>query len=155
MNALQWYRSLEEREQRTVLYGGIAAAALLLIGGLWALNSATSAAETRVATKRADLAWMQAVAPRLRSMPAPRPDESLTLLVARTAKDTGLAGALDAVDPVGQGGLSVRLEDAPFDAVVILLGRVQQERGLVVESATIEGTPTEGLVNVSLVLRGP
>ena len=155
MNALQWYRSVAEREQQTVLYGGIAAAALLLVGGLWGLNSATAAAETRVATKRADLAWMQAVAPRLRSMPAPRPDESLALLVDRTAKDAGLGSALAGVDPAGTGGLSVRLEGAPFDAVVIWLGRVQQERGLLVESASVEGTPTEGLVNVSLVLRGP
>jgi type II secretory pathway component PulM len=148
MKLLQWYRSLSEREQRTILYGGILAVALLLIGGLWGLQSATSSAATRVASKRADLAWMQAVAPRLRSMPAARPDESLALLVDRTAKDSG-------ADPAGNGGLRVRLEGAPFDAVVIWLGRVQQERGLVVESASFDGTATEGLVNANLVLRGP
>jgi type II secretory pathway component PulM len=155
MNALQWYRSLAEREQQAVLYGGIAAAALLLAGGLWGLESATSSIESRVTAKRADLAWMQAVAPRLQSMPAARPDESLALTVARTAKDTGLAGALSAVDPAGDGGVRVRFEEASFDSMVIWLGRVQQERGLVVESASIDRTPTEGQVNVSLVLRSP
>jgi general secretion pathway protein M len=155
MKLLQWYRSLSEREQRTILYGGILAVALLLIGGLWGLQSATSSAATRVASKRADLAWMQAVAPRLRSMPAARPDESLALLVDRTAKDAGLGGTLSGADPAGNGGLRVRLEGAPFDAVVIWLGRVQQERGLVVESASFDGTATEGLVNANLVLRGP
>jgi general secretion pathway protein M len=155
MKILQWYRSLAEREQRTLLYGSIAAAALLLVGGLWSLQSATSAAAQRVATKRADLAWMQSGAPRLRSMPAARPNESLALLMDRTAKDAGLGGALSGAEPAGNGGLRVRLEGASFDAIVIWLGRVQQERGLVVESASFDGTPTEGLVNASLVLRGP
>jgi general secretion pathway protein M len=155
MKILQWYRSLAEREQRTLLYGSIAAAVLLLVGGLWSLQSATSAAAQRVATKRADLAWMQSVAPRLRSMPAARPNESLALLMDRTAKDAGLGGALSGAEPAGNGGLRVRLEGASFDAIVIWLGRVQQERGLVVESASFDGTPTEGLVNASLVLRGP
>jgi general secretion pathway protein M len=155
MKILQWYRSLAEREQRTLLYGSIAAAALLLVGGLWSLQSATSAAAKRVATKRADLAWMQSVAPRLRSMPAARPNESLALLMDRTAKDAGLGGALSGSEPAGNGGLRVRLEGASFDAIVIWLGRVQQERGLVVESASFDGTSTEGIVNASLVLRGP
>jgi type II secretory pathway component PulM len=155
MKFLQWYRSLAEREQRTLLFGSIAAAALLLVGGLWSLQSATTAAAQRVATKRADLAWMQSVAPRLRSMPAARPNESLALLMDRTAKDAGLGGALSGAEPAGNGGLRVRLEGASFDAIVIWLGRVQQERGLVVESASFDGTSTEGLVNASLVLRGP
>jgi general secretion pathway protein M len=155
MNALTWYRSLAESEQRTVLYGGIAAALLLLLGGLWQLNAATAAAGKRVVNKRADLVWMQAAAPRLRAMPAARPNESLPLLVDRTAKDAGLAGALSGSDPAGDGGLRVRFEGAAFDAMVIWLARIQQERGLVVESASIDGTPSDGLVNVSLVLRGP
>jgi len=155
MNIMQWYRSLAEREQRVVLYGSIAAVALLLVGGLLGLQSATSAAAQRVATKRADLAWMQAVAPRLRSMPAARPNESLALLMDRTAKDAGLGGALSGAEPAGNGGLRVRLEAASFDAIVIWLGRIQQERGLVVESASFDSTATEGLVNASLVLRGP
>jgi general secretion pathway protein M len=75
--------------------------------------------------------------------------------VDRTAKDAGLAGALSGSDPAGDGGLRVRFEGAAFDAMVIWLARIQQERGLVVESASIDGTPSDGLVNVSLVLRGP
>lgn len=153
MKLLDWYRSLADRERRTVLYGGITAVALLLVGGLWKLEAAAGAAETRVAGKRADLAWMQAVAPRLRAMPAVNPDEPLPLLVDRTARDAGLSGALRSTDPSDRGGLRVRLEGAPFDATVIWLARLQQERGLVVEFATFEGTGTEGLVDVLLIFR--
>jgi type II secretory pathway component PulM len=153
--ALDWYRALTERDRKTVLYGGIAAVILLLVGGLWGLEAATGQAEERLATKQGDLAWMQAVTPRLQAMPAARPDEPLPVFVDRTARDAGIAEALAGSDPSGNGGLRVRFEGASFDAVVMWLARLQQERGLVVESASIDGTATEGVVNASLVIRGP
>lgn len=155
MNLVQWYGSLAPRERKTVLYGGLAAAALLLVGGTWQLHASAAATAARLAAKQADLAWMQAVAPRLQAMPAARSDESLPLLVDRTARDAGLAQALSGADPAGNGGLRVRFEGASFDALVIWLSRIQQERGLLVESASIDATEAEGLVNASLVLRGP
>jgi len=155
MNLNEWYGSLAERERRTVVYGGIAAVLLLVVGGVWKLGAAVDAAQARVETKRADLTWMQAVAPRLRAMPAQRPDEPLPLLVDRTARDAGLAAALSGSDPAGPGALRVRLQGASFDQMVVWLGRLQQERGLVVESASVDAADAEGLVNASLVLRGP
>lgn len=155
MNIRDWYASLAERERRTVLTGAVVAIVLLVVGGVWQLHAARSAASARVETKRADLAWMQAVAPRVQAMPRGQSSESLPLLVDRTARDAGLAQALSGADPAGSGGLRVRFEAASFDALVTWLARVQQERGLVVESASVDGTDTEGLVNASLVLRGP
>ncbi len=150
----EWYASLAERERKTLLYGGIVAAALLVFGGAWKLGAAVDAAEARIESKRADLAWMQAVAPRLRSMPVGSTDESLPLLVDRTAREAGLAEALSGSDPAGQGALRVRLQGASFDAMVVWLGRLQQDRGVVVESASLDAGESEGLVNASLVLRG-
>lgn len=153
MKLFDWYRSLNDRERMIVLYGSVVAAVLLVVGGLWKLELATQAAERRVTAKRADLAWMQAVAPRLRAMPAVNLDEPLPLLVDRTARDAGLAGALKSTDPSDHGGLRVRLEGAPFDATIIWIARLQQERGLVAEFATFEGTGAEGVVNVLLIFR--
>jgi general secretion pathway protein M len=155
MKLLDWYQSLAEKERRTVLYGGVAAVLLLLVGGLWKLDAAAGTAERRVLAKRADLAWMQAVAPRLQAMPAVDPNESLPLLVDRTTRGTGLAGTVASTNPAGAGGLRVRLEEAPFDAVVIWLGRLQQERGVIVQLATFDKGASEGLVNATVELRGP
>lgn len=154
MKALDWYRSLAERERKTVLFGGIAAAVLLLAGGLSYLEAATSAAEARLASKRADLAWMQAAAPRLQSMPKSR-GEPLPLVIDATALQAGLSSALSGSEPAGSGALRVRLQDASFDAMVVWLSRLQQERGLVVESASIDGTENVGRVNANLVFREP
>ncbi|KPJ81140.1 MAG: hypothetical protein AMJ58_05980 [Gammaproteobacteria bacterium SG8_30] len=155
MNLRDWYASLKDSERRTVLAGSVVAVLLLLAGGIWQLHTSAGAAATRVEAKRADLAWMQAVAPRLQSMPRSQSNESLPLLVDRTARDAGLSGALSGADPAGNGGLRVRFEAASFDALVLWLARIQQDRGLVVESASVDGTEADGLVNASLVLRGP
>jgi len=155
MNLRDWYASLNERERRTVLLGSVVAVLLLVGGGIWQLHASAAAAAARVESKRADLAWMQAVAPRLQAMPRSQSNESLPLLVDRTARDAGLSGALSGADPAGNGGLRVRFEAASFDALVLWLARIQQERGLIVESASVDGTEAEGLVNASLVLRSP
>lgn len=153
MNLFEWYRSLAERERRAVLYGGTAAAVLLLVGGLWKLEAATESLAAKVDTKRADLAWMQAAAPRLQAMPAIDPSESLPLALNRTARDAGLA-EMKLTAPPGDNGARVRLEGASFDAMVIWLARLQQERGLAVQFATIDKAGAEGLVDADVELRG-
>lgn len=155
MNLQSWYAGLSSRDRQVLLWGSAAAAILLIVGGLSSLSSAVSAAEGRIERKRDDLAWMQAAAPRLQAMPATGSDEPLPLLVDRTARDAGLGGALAGVEPAAGGGLRVRFESATFDTLVLWLARVQQERGLVVESASVDGTENAGLVNANVVLRGP
>ncbi len=155
MKIVDWYRSLASREQAFVLFGGIAAVVMLLGGLVWQLQAAAGAAATRVEGKRADLAWAEAVAPRLQAMPSVNTDEPLTLAINRTAAEAGLGATLAGVEPAGSGAVRVRFQQASFDAIVLWLARVQQERGVVVDTASVDGTETEGLVNASVVLRGP
>jgi len=155
MNFKEWYAGRSPQERRTLGWGGLAVAVLVLVGGLLQLQASVAAADKRVADKRGDLAWMQAVTPRMQATPAGRSDEPLPLLVDRTARDSGLGSTLAGVEPAAAGGLRVRFEAASFDAIVVWLARVQQERGLVVESASVDGTDTAGLVNANIVLRAP
>ena len=146
--------ALPERDQR-LLAGGLAlAAAILIFGVLIPLDRSVAHAHERLARKRADLTWMQGVAPELAaSAPAPAATgESLLVIIDRSARESGLGGALAGSEPGGPGSLSVRLAKAPFDTVVGWLGRLAQQNGLSVESATIEKTDTPGLVNAAIVL---
>src|SRR6185503_19108769 len=83
MKLRTWYQSLAEREQRMVLWGGCAAAVLLLAGLIWELGTSVKVAEDRVARRREDLAFIEAATPRIQTMPAARPGESLTIAVDR------------------------------------------------------------------------
>ena len=151
--SLDSFAALPERQRRLVLGGLALAAAILIFGVLIPLDRSVAHAHDRLAHKRADLTWMQGVAPELASAPAPAATgESLLVIIDRSARESGLGGALAGSEPGGPGSLSVRLAKAPFDTVVGWLGRLAQQNGLSVESATIEKTDTPGLVNAAIVL---
>jgi len=146
--------ALSPREQRMLLLGAIAVAAILIFGMLIPLDRSVSHAQQRLAKKRTDLSWMQSVAPQIALLPpaASANGESLLVVVDRSARESGLASALSGSEPGGPGSLSVRLEKAPFDALVGWLARLAQQNGVTVDTAVIEKTGAPGLVNANIVL---
>jgi type II secretory pathway component PulM len=145
---------LSERDRRILLVGSLAALALLIFGILIPLDRSVSRERAKLTQKRADLAWMQSVAPELASS-APPPSatgESLLVIIDRSARESGLASAITGSEPGAAGSLAIRLEKAPFDTLVAWLARLSQQNGVYVDSATIEKGGAPGLVNAALVL---
>jgi general secretion pathway protein M len=149
--------TMNERERRMVLFGGIAAVALLIFGVLLPLNSSVSKAQARVGKKQADLVWMQAVGPELAAsgptVARPSSTESLLVVVDRAAREAGLGNSLTSSEPQGPGLLRVRLEKAPFDIMLGWLGRLGDQNGISVETANIDRAGAPGIVTASIVLR--
>jgi type II secretory pathway component PulM len=145
--------SLSERDRRTLLIGGVVAA-LLLLYVVIQLDSSVSSAHKRIIKKQTDLAWMRTAAPELAaaSSHVAANGQSLLVLVDSSARESGLAGSLAGSDPAGPGGLSVRLQKAPFDTLVPWLARLSQQNGIRVDTASIETAGSPGLVNAALVL---
>ena len=155
MSALAaWFKALNERERRMVAAAGLLAV-LVLLYALFSLDRGVTRAQTRLAQKQQELAWMQSVAPQLRAAgpaaAAPTSQRSLLVIVDQSAREVGL-GAPNS-EPSPQGGLNVRLEKASFDTLVGWLARLAQQNRIRVESATIDGAGAPGLVNATLVLR--
>ncbi|MEX0735474.1 MAG: type II secretion system protein GspM [Steroidobacteraceae bacterium] len=155
MTLRDWYTKLDEREKRLVLWGGSGAAVLLLAALIWQLGASVAVAEERVERRRQDLAWIESVTPRLQAAPAARPGEPLTIAVDRMAREGGMAESLAAVEPASSGALRARFTGASFDSLTLLLARLQKERGVVTETASVSATGEPGLVDATLVLRGP
>jgi general secretion pathway protein M len=152
--SLESLAALSPRERRIVMVGGALAALLVLFGVLLPLDRSVAHAQQRLAKKHADLSWMQSVAPEIAAS-APPPTatgESLLLIVDRSARESGLASALAGSEPGGSGSLSVRLEKAPFDALIAWLARLAQQNGVSVDSANIEKAGGPGIVNAAIVL---
>jgi general secretion pathway protein M len=148
------FASLSERERRLVLIGAVALVAILLFGVIVPLDHSVARERAKLAQKRADLAWMQSVGPEIQGT-APPPSatgESLLVIIDRSARESGLANALAGSEPGAAGSLSVRLEKAPFDALIGWLARLSQQNGVLVDSATIEKAGAPGLVNAAIVL---
>jgi general secretion pathway protein M len=149
------FSALSQRQQQLIIGGVVLAVVLFIIAVLVPLDHSVTSAQQRLAKKRADLAWMQGVAPELATAPAPPSDsgESLLVIIDRSARESGLGGSLTGSEPGLGGSLSVRLQKAPFDTLVAWLARLAQQNGVVVDSATIDGAGAPGLVNAAVVLR--
>lgn len=154
-----WYYGLQPRE-RLIIVGG---AILVLLTALYLFAlapfyAAVNAREESVAAKRADLAWMRSVAGEMQALAANQPmiatptNESLVVLVDRTAREAGLSSALTGQTPNGETGIRVRLESAAFDMAMMWLGNLELSHSVAIESATFDRTATPGQVNVNLVL---
>lgn len=150
----RWFAALSERERRIVQSGAVLAPVLLVFGVLLPLDRSVDQLQKQLLRKRSDLAWMQGVAPELAAAPQPPSDrgESLLVIVDRSARESGLAGALAGSEPAGPGSLSLRLQKAPFDTLVAWLARLAQQNGIRVDSATIDSAGAPGLVNAAVVL---
>lgn len=153
----QWLDGLAARERNLVYV----AAALLVLAILYfavvlPVTSAARHREARIAQKTGDLAWMQQVAPQVMAAAAAgngtASNESLVVLVDRTARESGIGGSIRDQSPAGQNGLQMRLEAAPFDALVAWLASLQQQHGVRVDAALIGAASGPGLVNASLTL---
>jgi general secretion pathway protein M len=145
--------TLSERDRRMLAIGG-ALVALLLVYVIFQLDSSVSSAHKRIKKKQDDLTWIQVAAPEILAQGpiAASGGESLIVIVDRSAREAGLATALAGSEPAGPGGLSVRLQKAPFDSLISWLARLSQQNGVRVDSASIDTAGTPGLVNAAIVL---
>ena len=156
-----WFESLAPRERLIVSAGtGVVAVILFWSIVLAPLASGVGRMNTRIESKRASLSWMQTAAAEIRSAgdvstAAGDPDQSLVVVIDRTARQSGIGESLTRNQPVGEDGIRVRLEGAPFDVVTQWLGQLQAGHGLALESATFERGSANGTVTVSLMLRQP
>jgi type II secretory pathway component PulM len=154
-----WYYGLKPRERAIILGGailvGLTAIYILALAPFY--NKVATLSES-VEQKKADLAWMRSVASEVQVLGANQPmvatptDESLVVLVDRTAREAGLSSALTGQTPNGETGIRVRLESAAFDMAMMWLANLELSHAVAIESATFDRTSTPGLVNVSLVL---
>jgi general secretion pathway protein M len=145
--------SLSERDRRMLLIGGVIVA-VLLVYIVIQLDSSVSSAHKRINKKVEDLAWIQTAAPEIIAAGpvGSSGGESLLVIVDRSARESGLGNALAGSEPSGPGALSVRLQKASFDALITWLGRLAQQNGIRVDSASIDSAGAPGLVNAAIVL---
>ena len=153
----EWFTTLKPRERIMVSVGAVIVILAVIFMGLAPFYKSIHARNERVHRKQGDLAWMRSVAPELQALgqnqvvSAPS-DESLVVLIDRTARECGLGSSLTGQTPNGETGIRVRLESAAFDVLVKCLGQLQQAHAVTIESATFDRTAKPGLVNANLVL---
>ncbi len=152
----QWFDGLAERDRRVLGWGGAAALAILVTGGLWLAQSSIARTREAVERKRLDLAFMQAASAEIVAAGPTRAvttGEPLLVTVDRAARESGLAAAIGASESVPPDALRVRFGSASFDALVTMTSRLAQQHGVVVAAASVERGAQAGTVNATLTFR--
>lgn len=152
----EWWASLDKRDRRTLVVGGIALGVILFYFVVWSpvLRHRDQLAH-RVAQERELLSWMHGAAAQVSALRgnARRTQAnsgSLLSLAEQSARQAGL----DPVITTDQQGVRVTLNKANFDDIVRWLARLHRQYGVTVTLATVrhnEDGP-KGQVDAQLIL---
>ncbi len=142
-----WWMQLAARERRLVALGAAVLAAGLVYALIWhPLQQVITRDQTLVVQQRADLAWMQQAALRLRALQSqagrqtPPPaiaGQPLRAMLDAALRAQGLDSAVDERAEAEDGSIRVTFKPVPFDALLRCLAGLQAE-GLQVQTLDLD-----------------
>jgi general secretion pathway protein M len=155
----EWYLSLSERDRKFLTIGGGLAVLLLGYFLLWdPLASSVARQSTLLKAKQDTHQQMEQWAEEARKLRTLNPgrvdtsNRSLISLVDEKIRAMGMKSGLDRMEPEGQDQVRLWLKNTQFDLIINLLGQLQQQYGINVESASITLADQPGMANAKLNL---
>ncbi len=151
----RWLGTLEPNERMMVtLLAGFVALLILYIGIWRPLNEWGQRADAQYQREIAVLDWMHLHEREARAASqradTGRGSGSLLTVVANSAARAGLQ--LLRYQPEGTGGVSVVLQNQPFNSLVSWISKLEREDHVTVKQISIDGQSEPGLVNARIIL---
>jgi general secretion pathway protein M len=152
----RWYATLQANERTLVSALAAFLAAVVVYLAIWSpLADWSHGADARYQRQMAVLDWMhlkekEARAAGQRSEGTPE-SGSVWTLVANSAAKSGVK--LLSYQPEGSGGVSVVLQNQPFNTVVSWLADLEQRDHVTVKQISIDGQTAPGVVNARINLK--
>jgi general secretion pathway protein M len=159
MNELkEWFDNLQAQERYYVIGGGIALVLLVFYLMIWApLSSSVSTHRETAAQLRTDLEWMQAAGKQLVQLQRERPqggsrNRSLLAVIDQEVQAAGLKGSLQRMEPEGPNSVKIWINSGSFDAMVSMLGKLENEQGIGVKLLSVNPAAATGLIDARITL---
>lgn len=157
-----WWSQLSSRDQLVLQIGAGALVVILLIFAVWMpIHQHLEISQAQVATQQSLLAWMQDAAQEAKALQAqgggpqqPTSGQALFSLVDQSARQVGLANAINKVEPNGDNRVRVRLTAADFDQVMRWLAGLESRYGVTANAFTARRGDAAGVADVQVVLEG-
>ena len=155
-----YWQQLSPREQRIVS----AAAAFVFISLFYfvywqPLQDNITMTQTRIEAQTSNLQTMQSMAARIQqqsngaSRRSVSDSSSMLAIIERTANQKQLKSSLQKIQPEGQGGVRIWLEDIAFDDLVSWLDLLDSKHGITVSDISLERDAKAGLVDGRILLQ--
>ncbi len=159
----EYFDNLSPREQRIVIVGGVAALILLPYLLFWQpFVDKIATMEKRVGVQRQELIWMREAAREVNelrgadaSTNAVRGGQSLLGLIEQTARQAKLGGVLKKVQPDGETGARVWLEEVAFDDMLKWFDSLNARGGVRVVELAVDRQDAIGRVDARVLLELP
>lgn len=158
MNA--WWAGLAPRERVILIVGMLVLAVLLIwLAIVEPLANQRASLHSEVATLSADHDWMQQVATEVRRRAAAQPGSgagklgngSVLTLVEVSANASGIRGAMERIQPEGQGA-RLWFDRVSFDALMRWLAELEKRQGLQISQLAVDAGSAPGLVSARVLV---
>ena len=156
-----WLSRFEKREARALLGG----AGALVIIGLYLLAFEPYLAykanlDEAVREQRSVLTWMLTASQEVQHLREQRPGkragtgQSLLAAVDKSARAAGITSSIKRLEPEGENGVRVWLQQAKFDTLVLWLGQLKSQHAISVHDLRLDRQDSPGIANGRIVLTG-
>ncbi len=155
----QWLNSLEKRERRVVIVGGLSLVPILFYLLIWEpITSSHEQQQLTYGSQKQLLNWMSNAASEIQSLNASGAstaarfqNQSISSLAERSATTTGIKPFITKIDQ-SKTGVKVSLKAASFDMMIDWLTVLQNTYAISASRVKIEPTKTAGSVDAEITL---
>ncbi len=155
----EWWKALEKREQRIVLWGGVIVILLILYFGLLSpMQDKVATLQKSVSNNTSLLVWMKQAKSEVkrseknRVNSASNRSKSLLTVVDSSIKQKKLSASVTEIKQVNKSQVQVKLGEVRFESLIAWLQQLQSRDGVNISKITLRRTETEGIVSADAVL---
>lgn len=157
----EWWHSLQQREQRTLLWGSVGLVLIMIyLLLIEPYQKEMARLQAALAEKRQALATMQRTAAEITALRAQgsggqlAAGQSLMGVVDSSTKQFNIANTIKRIQPEGEHTVKVWAEQMAFDELIRWLDELQRRYGVTIHEIAIDSQEQSGRVNLRLELRG-
>ena len=151
-----WFEQLQTRERQLVMAGLIVFGVFLPYQLIWSpLIDRAERLEQQVSKQTKQLEWMRTSTQEIKQLQGNatiKSSGSLLSQVEQTASQSKLRKSIRKIQPEGERGVRIWMDNASFDDVLLWLERLQKQHGIEVADFSVERQPEIGRANVRLLL---
>jgi len=161
VSARDWYNSLQSREKQLVTVAASVLIVLMLYLLIWSpLVGGLHAGRLGLKTAQSNLAWMKQAQKKVQALKATSGNSTKTLggksilSVVESTRGANQIPAFKRIEPEGNNGVRVWVDNAPFDKLILWIGRLERRYGVSVSDIIVDKQKEPGMVNVKLIMAG-
>jgi len=155
-NLKLWFDRLQTRERQLVMAGLIVFGVFLPYQLIWSpLIDRAELLEQQLGKQVKQLQWMKSATQEIRQLQGNssiKNSGSLLSQVEQTANQSKLRKSIRKIQPEGDRGVRIWIDNAGFDDVLLWLERLQNQHGIEVADFSVERQPEIGRANIRLLL---